>query len=65
MNSHNLEVLIAGVKLTPRVNDASTFEGNRRVTSQTPLTEDTGSLPFLYLFSFWSTDQSQRRLGGA
>jgi len=32
MNSNNLlEVLIAGVKLTPRVKDVSTFEGNRRV----------------------------------
>jgi len=31
-NSNNfLEVLIAGVKLTPRVKDVSKFEGNRRV----------------------------------
>jgi len=32
MNSNNsLEVLIAGVKLTPRVKDVSKFEGHRRV----------------------------------
>jgi len=29
--SNFLEVLIAGVKLTPRVKDVSTFEGNRRL----------------------------------
>jgi len=32
INSNNfLEVLIAGVELTPRVKDVGTFEGNRRV----------------------------------
>jgi len=38
INSNNfLEVLIAGVKLTPRVKDVSKFEGKRRVKTSCAL----------------------------